>query len=307
MLDVTGEWGRGRHPHCPQAGDVVHSPHGLVFSKLCSPNQVMWGCHIHSVSALLLVFLFLFACFSAILNHLLVLIFCIYCPKPFKQIICHLFFTEQKTAVMCCRVLKRACGKSLKLLKEQLNLIFCNGQLCGNGAGLFLVGALNLVTTFWMIHLTSYSFIERKGPQYFLEISSSAQKPYEKLCLIWDCHLGTRGERNVCRNGCPEQQAELIRFPWGSGLHFGNILFPGCNRQGQNNHKVLHFWKWILFPVSISLCFTLNCLLFVCALNSFSEFSIWCLNKESNAAFKMEFLNSWIVSVLATTRRVNTT
>ncbi len=40
---------------CSQGGHVLHSPQGVMFSKHCSPNQVMGGRRTYSVSALLLV------------------------------------------------------------------------------------------------------------------------------------------------------------------------------------------------------------------------------------------------------------
>ena len=49
-------WG-GHVLHSPKHGGScsLSSPHWVMFSKLCSPNQVMEGCRTHSVSALLLV------------------------------------------------------------------------------------------------------------------------------------------------------------------------------------------------------------------------------------------------------------
>ncbi len=49
-------WGGGQHLHFPGLGAMFSILHrGIMYSKLCSPNQVTGGRRTHSVSALLLV------------------------------------------------------------------------------------------------------------------------------------------------------------------------------------------------------------------------------------------------------------
>ncbi len=53
--DLTRQVGQGMFHGFHKGGYVLHSPHGLMFSKLCSPNQMMGGDVASTVSALLLV------------------------------------------------------------------------------------------------------------------------------------------------------------------------------------------------------------------------------------------------------------